>query len=196
MRDIIIPKIKALCPAFPWRDSEFVVRDAGWVNLSTYPSSEAYFYKDCMTHNAKSSKPVFKTRAFDLMVVVLASQWLEYNTFIEGSGAQTTSQAPLAVNHGLQVIAESTDSSISHHHREDTSLFAPEDNSALADSAPRTMTSKKCGHRHVHSSDSIITNEARLPAPKRLAAATIVSESPPRDAIRQALEKGGSPRDS
>ncbi|KAG6374561.1 hypothetical protein JVT61DRAFT_3910 [Boletus reticuloceps] len=67
----------------------------------------------------------------------------------------------------------------------------PEVSATTADRAlPTTPSSKKRGHQHLRSSDSIIINEtwATPQAKKTAAAAGIVS--PPRDAIHKALEKG------
>lgn len=116
------------------------------------------------------------------MVIVPASQWLEYEMFME-ERERITSQAPTHVGRGLTV--QSTDFLRS---RNDTALFLPEVSPTTADHALAITTlSKKRGH----SSDSIITNGPQ-PAPRAKKAAAAVVVSPPRDAIRQALEKGGT----
>lgn len=187
-RDTIIHKIEAFCPDFPWRDSEFVVRDAGWVDLSTHPQSVAYFYTDCISFNHKTSKTVFKTKCFPLMVVIPASQWLEYEMFMEDR-EKNASQVPTHIGHSLTV--QSTDFSRSHN---DTALFLPNASPTTADHAPgpaTTILSKKRGHQLTRSSDSIVTNGPQ-PAPRAKKVAPAVVISPPRDAIRQALEKGGT----
>ncbi|KAI6140348.1 hypothetical protein BKA82DRAFT_172411, partial [Pisolithus tinctorius] len=83
----ITPRIQAFRPEFLWRDSEFVVRDAMWVDLFRHSltSNEPYFYAQCL-HPAtrKNSRAmVFKAKQFSLYVVVPASQWQELEAFQE-----------------------------------------------------------------------------------------------------------------
>ena len=201
-RDTIIPKIEAFCPDFPWRNSEYVVRDSGWVDLSTYPQSEAYFYPDCISYNRKTSKPVFKSKCFPLMVVVPAAQWHEYEMFMEGR-EKNTSQVLARVHRGHTF--QSTDFPVSPSH-DDAALFLPEVSpTSSADHAPPTTASRKRGYQRTHSSDSVVTNGTQPPSKKATsqAAAThstsqakkataAIIISPPCNAIRQALEKGGT----
>jgi hypothetical protein len=82
---MVRPKISAFALGFPWREEEFIVRDGGWVDLSTHPPNFAYFYKQCVqpsrTKGPRTS--VFKTKQFQLSVVVPMSQWDEYESWLE-----------------------------------------------------------------------------------------------------------------
>ncbi|KAG2053036.1 hypothetical protein BDR06DRAFT_972523 [Suillus hirtellus] len=82
--DTMLPKIVAFCSGFNWRDDEFVVWDAKWVDLSKHPAGEPYFLSQCLQAGCKDSKVmIFKTNQFTLMVVAPWAQWLEYEDWAE-----------------------------------------------------------------------------------------------------------------
>ncbi|KAJ8586860.1 hypothetical protein M405DRAFT_843570 [Rhizopogon salebrosus TDB-379] len=81
--DTVLPKIQSFSE-FCWRPQEFVVRDGGWVDLSTHRHSEPYFYSQCVQQSRKGAKTLsFKTKQFTLLVVVPESQWREYEAWLE-----------------------------------------------------------------------------------------------------------------
>jgi len=78
-----VPHIKTYYPSFGWRENEFIVHDAKWVDLMKHPSAQPYFYGDCLNaSNRKNSKAiVFKTKQFGLFVIVPKAQWEEFKAF-------------------------------------------------------------------------------------------------------------------
>lgn len=70
--DTIIPKVKMFCPTYPWRD------------LAAHRSPLPYFYAQCVQPVRKNPKAMsFKPKQFTLYVVVPASQWVEYEAFMD-----------------------------------------------------------------------------------------------------------------
>ena len=107
--DTIIPKIQAFCPTFPWRINEFVVRDTEWVDLSAHNSESPYFYSQCLQNSRKKPDAyTFKTKQFSLAVVVPATQWAEYEAFIDLGTLPSDSQG-----HGDEVSAPLTNTQYS-----------------------------------------------------------------------------------
>ncbi|KAF8124202.1 hypothetical protein EV363DRAFT_1178316 [Boletus edulis] len=81
----VIPQIMSYNTEFPWQPDEFIVWDKKWVNISSYPNPQPYFYNRCL-HASKvnnSKATVFRTMQFNLFVVVLEKQWLEYEKYKE-----------------------------------------------------------------------------------------------------------------
>ncbi|KAG2134629.1 hypothetical protein BD769DRAFT_1665069 [Suillus cothurnatus] len=80
----IVPKLQIFGSEFVWRVNEFIVRDSGWVDLSSHQPLVAYFYNQCQQLSRKGSKTmVFKSKQFTLMVVVPEAQWIEYENWWE-----------------------------------------------------------------------------------------------------------------
>ncbi|KAG1906481.1 uncharacterized protein F5891DRAFT_1181892 [Suillus fuscotomentosus] len=83
--EMVRPKISAFALGFPWREDEFIIHDGGWVDLSTHPPNFTYFYKQCVqpSHTKGPCISVFKTKQFQLSVVVPMAQWDEYESWLE-----------------------------------------------------------------------------------------------------------------
>ena len=83
--ETVAPCIKAYFPRFAWWENEFIVRDSKWVNLTRHPSTQPYFYSECIhPSNRKGSKAMtFKTKQFGLFVIVPEMQWEEFDAFRE-----------------------------------------------------------------------------------------------------------------
>ncbi|KIM69880.1 hypothetical protein SCLCIDRAFT_102259 [Scleroderma citrinum Foug A] len=83
--ETVAPRIKAYFPQFAWWENEFIVRDSKWVDLTRHPSTQPYFYSECIhPSNQKGSKATaFKTKQFGLFVIVPEMQWEEFDTFRE-----------------------------------------------------------------------------------------------------------------
>ncbi|KIO09184.1 hypothetical protein M404DRAFT_99929, partial [Pisolithus tinctorius Marx 270] len=80
--ETIVPKVKTFCPTFPWWFNKFVVRDTDWVDLGAHHSPLPYFYPQCLQPAHKNpNSVVFKSKQFQLYVVVPAAQWHEYEVF-------------------------------------------------------------------------------------------------------------------
>ncbi|KIM55288.1 hypothetical protein SCLCIDRAFT_134941, partial [Scleroderma citrinum Foug A] len=64
--------IKVYYPSFRWQENEFIICDSKWVNLMQHPSTQLYFYGDCLdTSNQKNLKAmVFKTKQFGLFIII------------------------------------------------------------------------------------------------------------------------------
>ena len=90
--EMVVPCIKAYYPSFQWRESEFIVRDNKWVDLSKHLSFQAYFYNDCLhPRNQKGAKGVvFKTKQFALFVIVPEFQWGQFEAFWEKRNSEPT----------------------------------------------------------------------------------------------------------
>ncbi|KAG1760020.1 hypothetical protein EDD22DRAFT_955335 [Suillus occidentalis] len=82
--DTVLPKIQAFAAGFPWRQDQFIVRDGGWVDLSTHPPHQPYFYSQCMHATRKGScATTFKSKQFLLYVVVPMAQWEDYEMWLD-----------------------------------------------------------------------------------------------------------------
>lgn len=80
----IRPKLAMFSGGFIWHTEDFTVCDSTWVDLSTHSASIAYFYSQCLVAAKRTSKTMtFKTKQFTLMVVVLESQWEEFEDWTE-----------------------------------------------------------------------------------------------------------------
>ncbi|KIO09155.1 hypothetical protein M404DRAFT_132723 [Pisolithus tinctorius Marx 270] len=91
----IVPKVKTFCPTFPWWFNEFVVHDTDWVDLSAHHSPLPYFYPECLQPACKNpNSVVFKSKQFQLYVVVPAAQWHEYEVFFENAAATSSDTDP------------------------------------------------------------------------------------------------------
>jgi len=78
------PKISAFAVGFLWRQREFIVRDGGWVDLSTHPANIPYFYSQCLQASRKGTRTtIFKSKQFTLSVVVPMVQWDEYEMWLD-----------------------------------------------------------------------------------------------------------------
>ncbi|KAI6156785.1 hypothetical protein BKA82DRAFT_148342 [Pisolithus tinctorius] len=95
--DTIIPKVKMFCPMYPWRTDEFVVCDTNWVDLAAHRSPLPYFYAQCVQPVRKNPKAMsFKPKQFTLYVVVPASQWVEYEAFMDKVNSHVTTSKDVA----------------------------------------------------------------------------------------------------
>lgn len=92
----VVPRIKAYYPSFGWRENEFMVRDTKWVDLMRHPSTQPYFYGDCLNaSNRKNSKAmVFKTKQFGLFVIVPEAQWEQFEAFRDKLEAPSPEPTP------------------------------------------------------------------------------------------------------
>ncbi|KAG2114132.1 hypothetical protein DEU56DRAFT_919630 [Suillus clintonianus] len=148
--DTILPKIAAFCSGFDWRDDEFVVRDAKWVDLSKHPAGEPYFLSQCLQAGRKDSKTmVFKTKQFALMVVAPQARWLEYENWAEqlaenGGRTLVVQSAAVEDDEFLQSTAyQATTSRVliqSAQHTTTPTGLGNDDSGLYSQSAPRTLT--------------------------------------------------------
>jgi hypothetical protein len=77
-------KIQAFATGFPWRQDQFIIRDGRWVDLSTHPPHQPYFYSQCMQATRKGLHAMtFKSKQFLLYVIVPTAQWEDYETWLE-----------------------------------------------------------------------------------------------------------------
>ncbi|KAG1726456.1 hypothetical protein EDB19DRAFT_1944811 [Suillus lakei] len=82
--DTILPKIQAFVTGFPWRQDQFIIQDGGWVDLSTHPPRQPYFYSQCTQATRKGLRAMtFKLKQFLLYVVVPMAQWEDYEMWLE-----------------------------------------------------------------------------------------------------------------
>ena len=91
--ETVVPCIKAYYPSFQWRESEFIVRDSKWVDLSKHLSFQPYFHDDCLHLNKRKGAKetvVFKTKQFALFVIVPEFQWGEFEAFRERCDSEST----------------------------------------------------------------------------------------------------------
>ncbi|KAG1804148.1 hypothetical protein EV424DRAFT_1432813 [Suillus variegatus] len=201
--DTVLPKILALSPEFPWRTWEFVVRDAGWVDLSTHPANRPYFYAECWQASKRAGKEckVFKSKQFALMVVVPGSQWREYEEWLEKTEEDsryhpsprllarniTTSPAMEQQQVDLPSIEESFSRSlrVARH-----ATASPATEQLNLPSVEESVTTSKRAHQR---SDSIsITTPSNKSPPHKKFAAGSASPSPDREGLSEALRIGGT----
>ncbi|KAG1808361.1 hypothetical protein EV424DRAFT_1543509 [Suillus variegatus] len=121
--DTILPKIQAFATGFPWRQDQFVIRDGGWVDLSTHPPCQPYFYSQCTQATRKGLRAMtFKLKQFLLYVVVPTAQWEDYETWLEKAEEERFSMGsqsePLFLPSATRSVHSSVQSSAlaSKHH--------------------------------------------------------------------------------
>ncbi|KAH0826502.1 hypothetical protein J3R83DRAFT_5507 [Lanmaoa asiatica] len=207
---LIVPQITAYDPQFPWRPTEFVVRDKKWVNLSANKDLQPYFYNECLhASRAKNSKAVvFKSDQFTLFVVVPEKQWAEYEEFkqkrecdlkatqaarSDASNSFAVTVAPpqphsLGVSVAVTSPSQAITPSSSHHIRAANNNVAIQDPSEPTNmhTVPTTPLPLSTKRHHQHSS-SITSLSLRSPPAKR----TSNFMSPDRQELREALIFGG-----
>ncbi|KAG6372778.1 hypothetical protein JVT61DRAFT_7177 [Boletus reticuloceps] len=179
----IIPRIKAYNNLFPWCESEFIVCDEKWVNLSTYADMQPYFYAECLhPSKAKNSHAVvFKTEQFALYVVVPEKQWVEYETFKE----KGQSEASPPRTRRLRSSISTAGSSLAVH----DAVPPPQARLSLAAPVPQLpLTSGSAKRTHWHSDSATSSISTRSPPPKR----TPTFASPDRNELKEALKAGGA----
>lgn len=195
--ETVVPRIKAYCPKFSWREKEFVVRDNKWVDLMMYASSHPYFYDECIHPSKKGGKMVFKSKQFALYVIVPESQWEKLEEFRnnlkdQASGNITTHSltASLSTN-------PTPNSSARLFHSETSPLAVPASTSSSAferlisedvarlqkgSNEPSTSAAVK---RHFRYSSTSSSDSA--PAPPQKKPATVHVFSLPHDVLNPAL---------
>ncbi|KAG6371949.1 hypothetical protein JVT61DRAFT_8963 [Boletus reticuloceps] len=213
------PHILAFCSDFAWRPDEFVVRDESWVDLTKHVDAhEPYFYRECLQlSNSKISKGAkFKSRTFNLYVVVPQSQWVDYEQFIakrDGTDLATTTTRKSKPR-------RSTSSAVTSSHRLSLSsdlspddLFLPTLNATTVprdrvssathlaaakqpkpgdrdpdEPAPAVGMAIKRTHKHTGSHSSITTKSP--PTKKKFT--EVADECIDADTLREALIAGGT----
>ncbi|KAI5990965.1 hypothetical protein EDD15DRAFT_2197753 [Pisolithus albus] len=214
----LVPRIKAYCPQFQWREDVFIVHDSKWVDLGRHPSPQSYFYNDCLhASNWKGLKAmVFKSKQFMLFVIVPANQWEEFEAFQEKlhSSPPTHARPMLLANPCPSSLARSTVSTPGVSHRPLTSapstpLLLSKEVISMAsrsvfehpisqdvlcqDGNKFTVTSTDMrimsGKHHHHHSSSASSGSTSLPPQKK----TVTTfSSPNRDQLKEALQSGGA----
>jgi hypothetical protein len=82
--DTTLLKIQAFATDFSWCQDQFIIRDGGWVDLSTHPPRQPYFYSQCTQATCKGSRAMtFKSKQFLLYVIVPMAQWEDYEMWLE-----------------------------------------------------------------------------------------------------------------
>ncbi|KAG0693446.1 hypothetical protein DFH29DRAFT_1007288 [Suillus ampliporus] len=178
--DTILPKLLALSPTFAWRTLEFIVRDAGWVNLSTHPANRIYFYSECWHTSKRGGKEskVFKSKQFALIVVVPESQWLKYEEWLEKTEEEIHYLArPLARDVTVSPMIEQRHADLPVEESVTTSKRVRQHSDSIPISAPSTSA----------------PSSGLSPPHKKLAAGSaFCTPSPDREGLKQALRIGGT----
>ncbi|KAG1860868.1 hypothetical protein F4604DRAFT_1930184 [Suillus subluteus] len=198
----IVPKLQIFGSEFVWRVNEFIVRDSGWVDLSSHQPLVAYFYDQCQQLSRKGSKTmVFKSKQFALMVVVPETQWIEYENWQEDAemnaarisqhAARKVTQAPSSIQSSLDLESEF-----------DTAAAT---NDGVILPTTTATTSAKRAHQHTDSSSSFsipspprkmttVTTSANFSTPSPPRKRDVVPAalcSPNRDRLKEVLRIGG-----
>ncbi|KAG2028798.1 hypothetical protein BDR03DRAFT_1019335 [Suillus americanus] len=137
------------------------LQDSGWVDLSSYQHSVAYFYDQCQQLSCKGSKTmVFKSKQFTLMVVVPKTQWIEYENWREDAEMNA---AHISQHAARKVITPQLPSFLDTAATNDGVTTAAND-STCSDNVPSNIlltatvtTFTKRTHQHTHSSSSFST---------------------------------------
>ncbi|KAG1773283.1 hypothetical protein EV702DRAFT_583738 [Suillus placidus] len=193
--DTILPKIRAFAAGFLWRQDQFIVRDGGWVDLSTHPPRQPYFYLECMQATRKGLRAMtFKSKQFVLYVVVPTAQWEEYETWLDKVQEERFSMCsrsePLFLPSATRSIHSSAHSSTlaGAGAQADSSTIASVE--APSEEEPSTVALSKAPvkwpfHREIASVPS-------SPPLKKVASANVGFRSPDREQLREVLQSGGT----
>ncbi|KAG2352477.1 hypothetical protein BDR07DRAFT_1480291 [Suillus spraguei] len=209
--DTILPKIQAFATGFPWRQDQFVIRDGGWVDLSTHPPRQPYFYSQCTQATRKGLRAMtFKSKIFLLYVVVPTAQWEDYETWLEKAEEERFSMGsqsePLFLPSATRSIHSSVQSSALAVASEP--LFLPSatrsiHSSALAVAGTQadslTISSVEAPSEAALSKAPVkrpfqreIASVPSSPPLKKMASANVGFRSPDREQLREVLQSGGT----
>ncbi|KAG1878330.1 hypothetical protein F4604DRAFT_1680016 [Suillus subluteus] len=204
--DTVLPKIQAFAAGFPWHQDQFIVRDGGWVDLSTHPPRQPYFYSQCMHAARKGLRAMtFKSKQFLLYVVVPAAQWEDYEAWLEKAEeerfsvhsrpellfAPSVTRSVHSSGHSSVLAAtgaqaDSFTISSAEAPSEETPSEAPSDAPSEAPSdVPSEAPVKRRFHREIASVPS-------SPPLKKVVSAKVAFRSPDREQLREVLQSGGT----
>ncbi|KAG1833589.1 hypothetical protein F4604DRAFT_1605331, partial [Suillus subluteus] len=182
--ETVRPKILAFAPGFPWREDEFIVRDGGWVDLSTHPPNFAYFYKQCV--HPSHSTDHFQSTSTVARSLMAPPSGDSTNRFQSTSTVARSLMAPPSGDNtdlfeSTSTVATTSSGSMSFHQP----LFNP----PLAESSNAAMSSKAPSFKRIFERDSTPASLPSSPPHKKLAPAF---QSPDREHLREALQSGGT----
>ncbi|KAG1896357.1 uncharacterized protein F5891DRAFT_1247366 [Suillus fuscotomentosus] len=178
--DTIWPKIQAFAGGFPWRQDQFVIRDGGWVDLSTHPPRQPYFYSQCMHATRKGSRAMtFKPKQFLLYVVVPMSQWENYETWLDKAEEERFS------THSWPELLSTPSVKENVHLSAAADSLTVSSSEAPSSEAPSEVSSQvPVKRRFLHE----ITSIPSSPPLKKAAPAKVAFHSPDREHLREVLK--------
>ncbi|KAG1844966.1 hypothetical protein DFJ58DRAFT_894305, partial [Suillus subalutaceus] len=186
--DTILPKVQAFAVGFPWCHDQFVIRDGGWVDLSTHPPCQPYFYSQCMHATRKGSRAMtFKSKQFLFYVVVPMAQWEDYEIWLDKAEEERFSMHLQPGLFSAASVEENVHSSIGSSVHSSAATDSPTISSceALTSEAPSQAPGKRwflCE----------ITSVPSSPPLKKAAPAKVAFCSPDREQLREVLQSGGT----
>ncbi|KAG1883960.1 hypothetical protein F4604DRAFT_1919765 [Suillus subluteus] len=190
--DTILPKVQAFAVGFPWCHDQFIIQDGGWVDLSTHPPCQPYFYSQCMHATRKGSCAMtFKSKQFLLYVVVPMAQWEDYEIWLDKAEEEQFSMHSRPGVFSAASVEENVHSSInsSVHSSAATDLPTISSCEALTSEAPSEAPSQAPGKRRfLHE----ITSVPSLPPLKKVAPAKVAFCSPDQEQLWEVLQSGGT----
>ncbi|KAG2150989.1 uncharacterized protein EDB93DRAFT_1276702 [Suillus bovinus] len=176
--DTILPKIQAFATGFPWRQDQFVIRDGGWVDLSTHPPRQPYFYSQCTQATRKGLRTMtFKSKQFLLYVVVPTAQWEDYETWLE----KAEESEPLFLPSATRSIHSST-LAVAGTQADLLTISSVE--------APSEVALSKAPVKRPFQRE--IASVPSSPPLKKMASANVGFRSPDREQLREVLQSGGT----
>ena len=191
--ETITPRIKAYDPRFAWHECEFIVRDAKWVDLSRHPSSDPYFYADCLHPSTRknSKATVFKSKQFSLHVVIPERQWMEYEAFKEKSELPPdwdTSKQRAKPQRRASTVTTSLSTASSQAEGPAPSIATSSRSSLFDRSSTSEVASLRTMNKRQHAHSSSISSLSGLSPPHKKQVSTMLLN--PND-LKDALQSGG-----
>ncbi|KIK37537.1 hypothetical protein CY34DRAFT_15633 [Suillus luteus UH-Slu-Lm8-n1] len=180
--DTVLPKIQAFAAGFPWRQDQFIVRDGGWVDLSTHPPHQPYFYSQCMHATHKGSRAMtFKSKQFLLYVVVPMAQWEDYEMWLDKAEEERFSMRSRPESLFLPSV---TRTDVQADSSTISSVEAPSEEEPFEAALSKVPVKRQFHHE--------ITSVPSSPPLKKAAPAKFAFRSPDREQLREVLQSGGT----